>query len=88
LRSAADGSHQPIERRLGITRVASRCSRFRNPVADHEESSVTRDADLLAGSREGQPARAFVSITTLDPSLQRTMGRTSTPDLRLDDRRS
>jgi len=46
---------------------------------------VTRDADLLADLAKDNAARVFVSITTLDHSLQRTMEpRASTPDLRLD----
>ena len=46
---------------------------------------VTRDADLFAEMAEWSGARVFVSITTLDPRVHRTMEpRTSTPELRLD----
>jgi DNA repair photolyase len=85
--SGATDPYQPVERRLGITR---RClevlAEFRNPVAVVTKNRlVTRDADLLAAlAREGA-ASATVSVTTLDPELQRCMEpRTSSPQLRLE----
>ena len=85
--SGVTDPYQPIERRLGITRgCLAVLAEFRNPVAVITKNHlVTRDADLLADLAKDNAARAFVSITTLDHSLQRTMEpRTTTPDLRLD----
>jgi DNA repair photolyase len=85
--SGVTDPYQPIEKRLGITRGCLEVlADFRNPVAVITKNHlVTRDADLLADLAQDQAARVFVSITTLDNSLQRTMEpRTSTPELRLD----
>jgi DNA repair photolyase len=85
--SGVTDPYQPIEKRLGITRGCLEVlAEFRNPVAVITKNHlVTRDADLLADLAKDHAARVFVSITTLDHSLQRTMEpRTSTPDLRLD----
>jgi DNA repair photolyase len=79
-------AYQPIERSLGLTR---RClqvfARFRNPVAVVTKSAlVTRDADVLAELAAHRAAHVFVSITSLDPKLQRTMEpRASAPSRRL-----
>ncbi len=85
--SGVTDPYQPIEKRLGITRAClAVLADFRNPVAVITKNHlVTRDADLLADLAKDNAARVFVSITTLDHSLQRTMEpRTSTPDLRLE----
>ena len=85
--SGVTDPYQPIEKRLGITRgCIAVLAEFRNPVAVITKNHlVTRDADLLADLAKDHAARVFVSITTLDASLQRTMEpRTSTPELRLD----
>ncbi len=85
--SGVTDPYQPIEKRLGITRGCLEVlAEFRNPVAVITKNQlVTRDADLLADLAQDHAARVFVSITTLDNSLQRTMEpRTSTPELRLD----
>jgi DNA repair photolyase len=85
--SGVTDPYQPIEKRLGITRgCLAVLADFRNPVAVITKNHlVTRDADLLADLAKDNAARVFVSITTLDPSLQRTMEpRTSSPDLRLE----
>ncbi|HEX6101063.1 MAG TPA: PA0069 family radical SAM protein [Thermoanaerobaculia bacterium] len=85
--SGVTDPYQPIERKLGITRgCLAVLADLRNPVAVITKNHlVTRDADLLAELAEHNAARVFISITTLDHSLQRTMEpRTSTPDLRLD----
>jgi len=77
---------QPIERRLELTR---RClgvlAEFRNPVAIITKNQlVTRDIDHLRELARFNAARAFVSVTTLDPKLASIMEpRTSTPELRL-----
>ncbi len=85
--SGVTDPYQPIERRLGITRGCLEVlAEFRNPVAVITKNHlVTRDADVLADLARDNAARVFVSITTLDHSLQRTMEpRTTTPELRLD----
>ncbi|HXV14867.1 MAG TPA: radical SAM protein, partial [Candidatus Krumholzibacteria bacterium] len=46
---------------------------------------VTRDVDLLASLAEHDAANVYVSVTTLDATLARTMEpRTSSPERRLD----
>ncbi len=78
--------YQPIERDLELTR---RCLRvlceFRNPVAVVTKNHlVTRDADLLAELAADGAAAVNLSITSLDPNLQRLMEpRASTPERRL-----
>ncbi len=85
--SGVTDAYQPVERRLEITR---RCievlAEFRNPVfVITKNHLVTRDADLLGQLAEVDAAAVFISITTLDPALQRVMEpRTSTPARRLD----
>ena len=85
--SGVTDPYQPIERRLGLTR---RClevlAEFMNPVIIVTKNHlVTRDADLLAVLAARDAARVFVSITTLDANLARTMEpRTSSPERRLD----
>lgn len=85
--SGVTDPYQPVERRLGLTRECLRVlADFRNPVAIITKNHlVTRDADLLAELAGYNAARVFVSITTLDGALARTMEpRTSTPDRRLE----
>ena len=85
--SGATDPYQPVEARLRITR---RClevlAEFRNPVGVITKNRmVTRDADLLAELARHGAASVTVSITTLDPELQRRMEpRTSSPRLRLE----
>lgn len=73
--SGVTDPYQPAERRLELTR---RClavlAEFKNPVVIVTKSFlVTRDVDLLAElAREGA-ASVLLSITTLDPQLQRRM---------------
>ncbi len=84
--SGVTDCYQPIERKLELTR---RClgvlADFRNPVSVITKNHlVTRDADYLAELAQHNAARAFVSITTLDPDVARIMEpRASTPELRL-----
>ena len=85
--SGVTDPYQPIEKRLGITRGCLEVlADFRNPVGIITKNHlVTRDADVLAELARFDAARAFISITTLDPALARIMEpRTSTPELRLD----
>ncbi len=85
--SGVTDPYQPVERRLGLTR---RClevlAEFRNPVVVITKNHlVTRDADLLAALAAHDAARVYVSVTTLDAELARSMEpRTSSPERRLD----
>ncbi|HET7274815.1 MAG TPA: PA0069 family radical SAM protein [Longimicrobiaceae bacterium] len=85
--SGVTDAYQPVERRLELTR---RClevlAEFRNPaVVITKNHLVTRDVDLLASLAAVNAATVYVSITTLDPALQRVMEpRTSVPQRRLD----
>lgn len=84
--SGVTDPYQPVERRLRLTR---RClevlAEYRNPVSIVTKNHlVTRDADLLAELARDGAAAVALSITTLDPTLQRAMEpRTSTPERRL-----
>lgn len=85
--SGVTDPYQPVERRLRITR---RCvevlAEFRNPVAVITKShAVTRDADLFAELARHDAVAVNVSVTSLDPALQRVMEpRAATPARRLD----
>ncbi len=85
--SGVTDPYQPVERRLQITR---RClevlARFRNPVGIITKNAlVTRDLDLLGELAAHQAAAVNISVTSLDPKLQRILEpRTSTPRARLD----
>jgi DNA repair photolyase len=85
--SGVTDCYQPVERRLGLTR---RClevlAEFRNPVAIITKNHlVTRDIDLLSALAVHQAALVFLSVTSLNPSLQQAMEpRTSSPARRLD----
>jgi len=73
--SGVTDPYQPAERRLELTR---RClavlAEFRNPVVIVTKGSlVTRDADLLAELARFDAASVAISVTTLDPELQRRM---------------
>jgi DNA repair photolyase len=80
-------AYQPIERKLRLTR---RCIEvlveFRNPTMIVTKNHlVARDADLLAELARDRAAAVFVSITSLDGSLQRKMEpRASPPERRLE----
>jgi DNA repair photolyase len=85
--SGVTDPYQPVERRLKLTR---RClevlARFRNPVAIITKNQlVTRDADLLGELAAQHAAAVNISVTSLDPKLQRILEpRTSAPRARLD----
>src|SRR4051794_22130879 len=84
--SGVTDCYQPIERKLQITR---RClqvlAEFKNPCGVITKNHlVTRDIDVLAELSAQNLVVAILSITTLDPDVQRVMEpRTSTPARRL-----
>ena len=84
--SGVTDCYQPIERRLQLTR---RCLEvlleFRNPCAVVTKNHlVTRDIDLLRQLAEFNAAAVFLSVTTLDAELARTLEpRASQPAGRL-----
>jgi DNA repair photolyase len=85
--SGVTDAYQPVERRLRLTRACLEVfAEFRNPVAIVTKNHlVTRDADLLSDLARHRAAAVFVSVTTLDPVLARTMEpRASAPSRRLD----
>jgi DNA repair photolyase len=85
--SGVTDPYQPVERKFRITRACLEVLReFLNPVAVITKNHlVTRDIDVLAPMAEHGAAGVFLSITTLDDELARTMEpRASRPGLRLD----
>jgi DNA repair photolyase len=79
--SGVTDPYQPAERRLELTR---RClavlAEFRNPVSIITKGFlVTRDADLLAELARFDAASVAISVTTLDPELQRKMEPYASP---------
>jgi DNA repair photolyase len=85
--SGVTDPYQPAERRLRITRgCLAVLAEFRNPVVVVTKSRlVVRDADLLGELARFQAAQVLLSVTTLDPALQRALEpRASAPRLRLE----
>jgi DNA repair photolyase len=85
--SGVTDPYQPIERKLRITRGCLEVlAKFRNPVAIITKNRlVTRDVDLLGELAGYRAAAVNVSVTSLDPSLQRVLEpRTSPPAARLE----
>jgi len=84
--SGVTDAYQPMERKLELTR---RCiqvfAEFRNPITIITKNAlVTRDIDLFKKLNEVQAISVTLSITTLDPSLQRALEpRASAPHERL-----
>ncbi len=79
--------YQPVERGLQITRgVLQVLERFQHPVSLITKSNlIARDADILGRMAANGLAKAYVSITTVDRKLARSMEpRASTPERRLD----
>jgi len=85
--SGVTDPYQPVERRLRITR---RClevlARFRNPVGIITKNQlVTRDTDLFGELAAHNAVAVNISITSLDPKLQRILEpRTAAPRARLE----
>ena len=84
--SGVTDPYQPVEKKLRVTR---RClevlAKFRNPVAIITKNRlVTRDVDLLRELAAGNAVAVNISVTSLDPNLQRVLEpRTSSPQARL-----
>jgi DNA repair photolyase len=85
--SGVTDPYQPVERRLKVTR---RClevlARFRNPVGIITKNQlVTRDLDLLVELAMHDAAAVNISVTSIDPKLQRILEpRASSPHARLE----
>ncbi|MBX3496151.1 MAG: PA0069 family radical SAM protein [Parvibaculum sp.] len=79
--------YQPIEQRYRITRsLLEVLSAYNHPVTIVTKSArVTRDIDILSSMAERNLAKVYLSITTLDAKLARTMEpRASTPSRRME----
>lgn len=84
--SGVTDPYQPVERRLELTRRCLKVfAEFRNPVGIVTKNAlVARDKDVLGELAQYDAAAVFLSITTLDPELSRTMEpRASIPEARL-----
>jgi len=84
--SGVTDPYQPVERKLQLTRRCLEVLRdFRNPVGIVSKNYlVTRDIDILAELAQLNAACVFLSVTTLDEDLARTMEPlTASPSLRL-----
>jgi DNA repair photolyase len=85
--SGVTDPYQPIERKLRITRGCLEVlAQFRNPVAIITKNRlVTRDVDLLRDLARYRAVAVNISVTSLDPNLQRVLEpRTSPPTARLE----
>ncbi len=78
--------YQPVERTLKLTRsVLEILEKFNHPVGIVTKSAgVLRDLDILSAMAKRDLVRVYLSVTTLDPRLARTMEpRAATPARRL-----
>jgi DNA repair photolyase len=85
--SGVTDPYQPVERKLQITRGCLEVlAHFRNPVAIITKNHlVTRDIDILRELATCDAAAVNVSVTSLEPTLQRVLEpRTTSPEGRLD----
>src|SRR2546428_11389812 len=85
--SGVTDPYQPIERKVCITRGCLEVlAKFKNPVAIITKNRrVTRDIDLLCELAKYNAVAVNLSVTSLDPDLQRVLEpRTSSPQARLD----
>jgi DNA repair photolyase len=83
---ASTDPYQPIERKLRVTRsLLEVLARFRHPVTIVTKSAlIERDLDLLTDLARDDLVNVFVSITTLDAELKRTLEpRAPSPQARL-----
>lgn len=78
---------QPVERQLGVTRaILEVLARFRHPVGIVTKGAavIERDLDLLTDLARDGLVHVYVSITTLDRDLKRTLEpRAAAPESRL-----
>ncbi len=84
--SGVTDPYQPIEKKLRITRGCLEVlAQFRNPVAIITKNRlVTRDVDFLRELASFNAIAVNISVTSLDPNLQRVLEpRTSIPSARL-----
>jgi DNA repair photolyase len=85
--SGVTDPYQPVERKLRITRGCLEVlAKFRNPVAIITKNHlVTRDIDFLRELAASNAVAVNISVTSLDPHLQRVLEpRTTSPQGRLD----
>jgi DNA repair photolyase len=85
--SGVTDPYQPVEKKLRVTRGCLEVlAKFRNPVAIITKNRlVARDVDLLRGLANFNAVAVNISVTSLDPKLQRVLEpRTSSPQTRLD----
>src|SRR5437867_11875636 len=85
--SGVTDPYQPVEKKLQITRGCLEVlARFKNPGAIITKNRlVTRDLDLLCELAKYNAVAENLSVTSLDPNLQRALEpRTSSPQARLD----
>ncbi len=85
--SGVTDPYQPVEKKLRIARGCLEVlAKFRNPVAIITKNRlVARDADLLHDLATHNAAAVNISVTSLDPKLQRVLEpRTSPPAARLE----
>jgi DNA repair photolyase len=85
--SGVTDPYQPLERTARVTRGCLEVlTEFRNPVMLITNNFlVTRDPDLLAQLASHKAVKVAISVTTLDPKLQRAMEpRASSPARRLE----
>ncbi len=85
--SGVTDPYQPVEKNLRITRGCLEVlAKFRNPVAIITKNRlVTRDTDILRELANYNAVAVNISVTSLDPKLQRLLEpRTSPPQARLD----
>src|SRR6184192_3872981 len=85
--SGVTDPYQPVEKKLQITRGCLEVlAKFKNPVAIITKNRlVTRDLDLLCELVKYNAVAVNLSVTSLDPNLQRALEpRTSSPQARLD----
>lgn len=82
----ATDAYQPVERKLGITRqIVEVLAEAQHPFSLVTKSSgVERDLDLLAPMAQRNQVSVYVSVTSLDPELARTLEpRAAAPHRRL-----
>jgi len=85
--SGVTDPYQPVDKKLQITRGCLEVlAKFKNPVAIITKNRlVTRDIDLLCELAKYNAVAVNLSVTSLDPDLQRILEpRTSSPQARLD----